>query len=65
MTVLNDLDRFHLVLDVIARVPGLAASGNGKRLESHCHEMLARHQAYIRQHGDDMPAIREWRWPRS
>jgi xylulose-5-phosphate/fructose-6-phosphate phosphoketolase len=64
MTVLNDLDRFHLVLDVIARVPGLAASGDGMRLESHCREMLSRHRAYIREHGDDMPEIREWRWSR-
>jgi xylulose-5-phosphate/fructose-6-phosphate phosphoketolase len=64
MTVLNDLDRFHLVLDIIARVPGLAASGDGIRLESHCHQMLSRHRAYIREHGDDMPEIREWRWSR-
>jgi xylulose-5-phosphate/fructose-6-phosphate phosphoketolase len=64
MTVLNDLDRFHLVLDVIARVPGLAASTEGTRLASHCHDMLARHTAYVREHGDDMPEIREWRWPR-
>jgi xylulose-5-phosphate/fructose-6-phosphate phosphoketolase len=62
MTVLNDLDRFHLVLDVIARVPGLAAEPDAVRTAAHCHDLLARHAAYIREHGDDMPAVRDWRW---
>jgi xylulose-5-phosphate/fructose-6-phosphate phosphoketolase len=61
MAVLNDLDRFHLALDAIARVPGLAARGVEARrmLEAR----LEHHAAYIREHGEDMPAIREWRWP--
>jgi xylulose-5-phosphate/fructose-6-phosphate phosphoketolase len=61
MAVLNVLDRFHLALDVIARVPGLAARGVDARrmLETR----LEHHAAYIREHGEDMPAIREWRWP--
>jgi xylulose-5-phosphate/fructose-6-phosphate phosphoketolase len=63
MTVLNDLDRFHLVLDVIARVPGLAASADGRRTARYCDERLAEHHAYIRAHGDDMPDVRDWRWP--
>jgi xylulose-5-phosphate/fructose-6-phosphate phosphoketolase len=63
MTVLNDLDRFHLVLDVVARVPGLASSDDGKRAAEHCRGMLARHTAYVREHGDDMPEVRDWRWP--
>jgi xylulose-5-phosphate/fructose-6-phosphate phosphoketolase len=63
MTVLNDLDRFHLVLDVIARVPGLAASADGRRTARYCDERLAEHQTYIRAHGDDMPDVRDWRWP--
>lgn len=60
MVVLNDLDRFHLVMDVIARVPGLAETGADvnqlmidKRLE---------HKKYIRKHGDDMPEIKDWKW---
>ena len=60
MVVLNDLDRFHLVMDVIDRVPGLARSGAdvkqlmiNKRLE---------HKQYICKHGDDMPDIKDWKW---
>jgi xylulose-5-phosphate/fructose-6-phosphate phosphoketolase len=60
MAVLNDLDRFHLVLDVITRVPGLA--GRAQALQQEMHETLARHRAYIREHGQDMPEIRDWRW---
>jgi xylulose-5-phosphate/fructose-6-phosphate phosphoketolase len=63
MTVLNDLDRFHLVLDVIARVPDLATDPDAIRAAAHCRTMLARHTAYIREHGDDMPEVRDWRWP--
>jgi xylulose-5-phosphate/fructose-6-phosphate phosphoketolase len=63
MTVVNELDRFHLVLDVIARVPGLAGQPEAARTAAHCREMLARHAAYIREHGEDMPEVRDWRWP--
>ncbi len=63
MTVLNDLDRFHLVLDVVARVPGLAQSDEGQRATRYCEARLAEHHAYIREHGDDMPDVRDWRWP--
>jgi xylulose-5-phosphate/fructose-6-phosphate phosphoketolase len=60
MTVLNDLDRFHLAGDVIDRVPGLAArSVNQKRL---LHDTLIEHKLYITRYGDDMPEIRDWRW---
>jgi xylulose-5-phosphate/fructose-6-phosphate phosphoketolase len=62
MTVLNDLDRFHLVLDVVARVPGLASSVDGERTAEHCRTMLERHTAYVREHGEDMPEVRDWRW---
>ena len=62
MTVMNDLDRYHLVLDVVARVPGLASSSSGNELAAYCHEMRRRHSAYVREHGDDMPEIRDWRW---
>ena len=63
MTVLNDLDRFHLVLDVVTRVPGLAQSDEGQRAARYCEARLAEHHAYIRQHGDDMPDVRDWTWP--
>jgi xylulose-5-phosphate/fructose-6-phosphate phosphoketolase len=60
MTVLNDLDRFHLAGDVIDRVPGLAArSVREKRL---LHDRLIEHKLYITRYGDDMPEIRDWRW---
>jgi xylulose-5-phosphate/fructose-6-phosphate phosphoketolase len=60
MSVRNDLDRFHLVLDVIERVPGLAArAASVARLMK---EKRERHRAYVREHGEDMPEIREWRW---
>ncbi len=63
MTVLNDLDRYHLVLDVIARVPHLATDRDAMNAAEHCRAMLARHAVYIREHGDDMPEVRDWRWP--
>jgi xylulose-5-phosphate/fructose-6-phosphate phosphoketolase len=63
MVVLNDLDRFHLVMDVADRVPMPAAQAASikarmvaKRLE---------HKAYIVEHGEDMPEIRDWRWSSS
>ena len=63
MTVLNDLDRYHLVRDVVARVPGLAEDPDGGRADAFCRAKLDEHHAYIRAHGDDMPEIRTWRWP--
>ncbi|MDB4899750.1 MAG: phosphoketolase, partial [Gemmatimonadetes bacterium] len=63
MTVMNDLDRFHLVRDVIARVPGLAQTPEGLLADQYCQGRLAEHHAYIRAHGDDMPDVRDWRWP--
>jgi xylulose-5-phosphate/fructose-6-phosphate phosphoketolase len=60
MTVMNDIDRFHLVLDVLGRIPHLG-SGEAK-LGEWCRAMLKEHHDYIRANGDDMPIIREWRW---
>ena len=60
MTVLNDLDRFHLVMDVIDRVPRLGS--NSARVKKAMHDKLLAHKQYIRQHGDDMPEIRDWKW---
>jgi xylulose-5-phosphate/fructose-6-phosphate phosphoketolase len=60
MTVMNDLDRFHLAGDVIDRVPGLAArAGAQKRL---LHDKLIEHKLYIARYGEDLPEIRHWRW---
>jgi xylulose-5-phosphate/fructose-6-phosphate phosphoketolase len=61
MVMLNDLDRFHLVLDVIDRVPGLAAKAAHLRQEMVDRRLEAR--AYTRANGDDDPAIRDWTWP--
>jgi xylulose-5-phosphate/fructose-6-phosphate phosphoketolase len=60
MTVLNDLDRFHLVLDVIARVPKAAAQGAA--LKRFVEDKLVEHKRYIVAHGEDMPEIRNWKW---
>ena len=60
MTVLNDLDRFHLVRDVVERVPGLAARAGS--LVEWLRDKRAEHREYIRRHGEDMPEIRNWRF---
>jgi xylulose-5-phosphate/fructose-6-phosphate phosphoketolase len=61
MVMLNDLDRFHLVIDVIDRVPGLAASAG--RLRQEMLDARLRARAYTREHGEDAPEIRDWVWP--
>ncbi len=61
MVMLNDLDRFHLVMDVIDRVPGLADRAGGLRQQMVDTRMAAR--AYTREHGEDDPEINDWRWP--
>ncbi len=60
MAVRNDLDRFHLVMDVIDRVPRLGA--RAAYLKQAMRDRLIRHRLYITEHGEDMPEIREWRW---
>ena len=60
MTVINDIDRFHLVMDVIARVPGLSARAG--QVTKRMLDKLAEHHDYIRRHGDDLPEIRDWKW---
>ncbi len=60
MVVRNDLDRFHLVEDVIDRLPQLGA--RAAYLKQAIHEKLIEHQQYIAEHGDDMPAIAGWKW---
>ena len=61
MVVLNDLDRFHLVQDVIDRVPSLGYRAAGLRQQM--RDRLQEHTQYVRQHGEDMPEIRDWAWP--
>ena len=61
MLMLNDMDRFHLVMDVIDRVPGLGSRAAEVR-EAMVDERL-RHRAYTRATGDDPPAVRDWAWP--
>jgi xylulose-5-phosphate/fructose-6-phosphate phosphoketolase len=61
MLMLNDLDRFHLVMDVIDRVPTLGARAAGLR-QAMVDERL-RHRAYTREVGDDPPDIHDWTWP--
>lgn len=60
MTVLNDLDRFHLVMDVIDRVPKLG--NRGAYLKQTLKDKLIEHKQYINTNGQDMPEIRNWKW---
>lgn len=61
MVMLNDLDRYHLVIDVIDRVPslGTAQAGLRQRMQDARH----RARAWTREHGDDIPEVRDWVWP--
>ena len=60
MVVLNDIDRFHLVKDVVDRVPALGT--RGAHLTQIIRDKLIDHKRYIRQYGEDMPEIRNWKW---
>ena len=61
MVVLNDLDRFHLVEDIIDRVPKLGA--RAAYVKQRLRNKLIEHKHYIAEHGQDMPEIRNWKWP--
>jgi xylulose-5-phosphate/fructose-6-phosphate phosphoketolase len=61
MAVLNDLDRFHLVADVVDRVPALGS--HGARVKQMVRDKLIEHRRYITTHGEDLPEIQDWRWP--
>jgi xylulose-5-phosphate/fructose-6-phosphate phosphoketolase len=60
MVVRNDLDRFHLVMDVADRVPKLG--GEAAPIKQRMHDKRSEHRRYIVEHGEDMPEIRNWRW---
>jgi xylulose-5-phosphate/fructose-6-phosphate phosphoketolase len=62
MTVLNEIDRLHLALDVIHRVPKLGKAA--AQQERFLHNRLIEHKLYIAEYGDDMPEIRDWQWRR-
>ena len=60
MTVLNDLDRFHLVMDAIDRLPQTGAAG--RQLHGQLAQKLVAHRRHITTHGEDLPEIRNWNW---
>jgi xylulose-5-phosphate/fructose-6-phosphate phosphoketolase len=60
MVVMNDLDRFHLVADVIDRVPQLGP--RAAYVKQAVHDKLIEHKHYIAEHGEDLPEIRNWKW---
>ena len=60
MTVLNDLDRFHLVMDAVERMP--QTGEKGLALKRQLTDKLVEHRQYINQYGQDMPEIRNWIW---
>jgi xylulose-5-phosphate/fructose-6-phosphate phosphoketolase len=60
MTVLNEMDRFHLVIDVIDRLP--QTGSRGLFLKRQLQDKLIEHKQYIDRHGQDMPQIRDWKW---
>jgi xylulose-5-phosphate/fructose-6-phosphate phosphoketolase len=60
MTVLNEMDRFHLVIDTIERVP--QAGEKGVYLKQRLKDKLVEHKQYIDQYGEDMPEVRNWKW---
>ncbi len=62
MTVLNDLDRYHLALDVVARVDSLRGDSSAEAAARLFRDRLAEHSAYIAANGQDMPEILNWRW---
>ncbi len=61
MAVRNDIDRFHLVMDVIDRVPDLGE--RAAHVRQQMRHRIIDHREYISMHGEDMPEIRDWRWP--
>jgi xylulose-5-phosphate/fructose-6-phosphate phosphoketolase len=60
MAVLNEMDRFHLVMDVIDRLPSVG--GSGVYLKQELRDKLTLHRRYIEANGQDMPEVRDWRW---
>ena len=63
MVVRNEMSRYHLCLEALRRVP--EGETRGAALAAHCRTMLDRHAGYIREHLEDMPEVRDWRWSAS
>ncbi|PYS55236.1 MAG: phosphoketolase [Acidobacteria bacterium] len=61
MTVMNDLDRYHLAGDVVDRVPGLQRVG--AHFKQFLRNKLVEHKQYVHEHGDDLPEVKNWTWP--
>jgi len=61
MTVMNELDRFHLAQEAILRVEKLA--GKADAILDDLQEKIADHHRYVREHGEDLPEVRNWKWP--
>jgi xylulose-5-phosphate/fructose-6-phosphate phosphoketolase len=59
--VLNDMDRFHLAIDAVNRLPQTGSEGT--YLKQKLNDKLVEHGRYIRRYGQDMPEVREWVWP--
>lgn len=62
MTVLNKLDRFHLAIDAIERIPGLKESAKAIDTLALLNAKLDEHYHYVREHGDDLPEVKDWVW---
>ena len=60
MVVMNDLDRFHLAIDVIERVPQLGSSA--AYVKQMLQDKLIEHKHYVAEHGVDMPEVLDWHW---
>lgn len=61
MTVMNELDRFHLTQEAIVRTPSL--QGKADAVLDELAEKIAEHHCYVREHGEDLPEVRGWKWP--
>jgi xylulose-5-phosphate/fructose-6-phosphate phosphoketolase len=61
MAVLNQLDRFQLQFEAVRRIPRLKSMVG--QASDHYYEMLQRHKAYVTEHGEDLPEVRNWKWP--
>jgi xylulose-5-phosphate/fructose-6-phosphate phosphoketolase len=61
MVVLNELDRFHPAIEVMERVPGLGVAA--AHVKQQFRDALLEHTRYVHSHGEDMPAIQDWKWP--
>ena len=62
MVVLNDLDRFHLAIDVVDRIPKFTSCG--ARIKAQLRSKLYEHRQYVDDKGIDLPEIRNWKWER-